>query len=337
MPRAVRVLSLLLALTGSARADFDTLLSAARTGDTALVLQLLASGESPDPPSSHHGYSPLQFAAEHGDVAVVTALLTAGADPEFRDHNGDRAMLWAAKEGQATTLRLLLAAGSPPDSPDDPYGRTPLMEAAASASPECVALLLAAGADPARFDQTATTALHFASARPEATRLLLAAGANPNAITEYTYWTPLHDAAAYGDPAVIRLLLAADVAREARNSDGNTALMLATLSQDPERVAALLEWGADPNLANDVGLTPLLAAARDGQVEAARLLLAAGADVAAIDRAGQGIDDHLLWHPVPHYLPEGSRAASIGLDPDPAELACLDAAHAEIRALVAKR
>lgn len=337
MPRAALVLSLLLTLTGTARAEFDELLTAARTGDTVTVLHLLAAGEAPNPPSFHDGYSPLQFAAEHDDVAAIQALLAAGADTEYRDHNGDRALLWAAKRGAVDATRLLLAAGSPSDSPDDPYGRTPLMEAASVSSAECVALLLTAGADPHRFDHTTTTALHHAAGSPEATRLLLAAGANPNAITEYILWTPLHYAAGYGNAEVIRLLLAADAAREARTSDGDTALMLAARSQQPDRVAALLEAGADTERADDYGLTPLLVAARDGVVETVRLLLAAGARVDAVDRSGQGLDDYLDWHPVPVELPEGGRAASIGHDPAPEELARLDAAHAEIRALIAAR
>ncbi len=328
---------LLLALAGPARADFEGLLAAARLNDRAMLLELLAAGDDPNPPPYHDGYAPLQFAAEHGDVAAVEALLSAGADTEYRDHNGDRALLWASRSGNSGVVRRLLEAGSPPDSADDPYGRTPLMEAASAGSAEAVRLLLAAGADPHRFDQSAETALHYAAGSPGATRLLLEAGANPNAITEYLFWTPLHDAAAYGDAEVVRLLLQADGAREARNSDGNTALMLATLAQRTDSVAAMLEAGADPNLGNDAGLTPLLVAVQHGQVEPVRLLLAAGARVDAVDRNGQGIEAYLAWHPSPTALPEGSRAASVGLDPDPAELARLDAAHAEIRALIAAR
>lgn len=337
MSRAALVAVLLLALTGPASASYDDLLAAARLGDTPLVLRLLAAGEDANPPSWHHGYSPLQFAAGNGDVEAVKALLAAGADTEYRDHNGDRALLWATRDGKAATLGLLLEAGSPPDSPDDPYGRTPLMQAANAGSEAGVRLLLAAGADPHRFDQTATTALHYAVGSPGATQLLLAAGANPNAITEYILWTPLHYAAAYGDAEVIRLLLAADAAHQARTSEGDTALQLATRSQRIDRVAALLAAGADPNRANDAGVTPLLVAAQHGLVDAVRLLLAADARTDAVDHAGQGIERYLDWHPERVELPEGSRAASTGTEPSPEELARLDAAHAEIRAMLAAR
>jgi ankyrin repeat protein len=112
---------------------------------------------------------------------------------------------------------------------------------------------------------------------------------------------------------------------------------MATLSRRTLNVRALLEGGANPNIADDFGLTPLLVAARDGQVETARLLLQHGADTRHVDRVGQGVEHYLNWHPAAVVLPEGSRAASIGTDPTPEELAALDAAHEAIRALIAAR
>jgi ankyrin repeat protein len=338
MPRAVLVLSLLLTLTGAARADFDALLTAARTGDTEATLDRLAAGDSPNPPEFHSGYSPLQFAARNGDVDSVRALLAAGADTEYRDHNGDRALLWAARSKSADTVRLLLEAGSPADSPDDPYGHTPLMLASFSRDADMVRVLLQHGADPHRFDQSSDTALHYAAwgGATEVAGVLLEAGANPGAISDILYRTPLHLAASYGDPELIRMLMV-DGPRNSRDLDGTTALLTATLSGHDENVAALLAGGARPDVASDAGMTALLVAVRDGHVEIARLLLEAGADIVAVDSAGQGVAYYLDWHPVPTVLPEGSRAASIGDDPSPEELARLDAAHAEIRAMIAAR
>ena len=338
MPRAVLVLSLLLTLTGAARAEFDTLLAAARTGDTATVLQLLADGEAANPPIFHHGYSPLQFAAERNDVAAVRALLAAGADTEYRDHNGDRALLWAARSLSPDAMRLLLEAGSPPDSEADPYGRTALMDAAFIGNVETVRLLLAHGADPHRFDQNAETALHYAAWGGNAyiARLFLAAGAHPGVVSDVLFRTPLHMAASYGTPELIDLLLK-DGPRDSRDLDGTTPLLMATLSRRTDNVAALLHEGARTDIADDHGVTPLMVAARAGEVEIARLLLAAGANPNAVDRSGQGLDDYVNWHPAPIVVPEGSRVGSLGRDPTPEELAELDAAHAAIRALIAAR
>lgn len=213
------------------------------------------------------------------------------------------------------------------------------MDAAFIGNLETVRLLLAHGADPHRFDQNSETALHYAAwgGNADVARLLLAAGAHPGVISDVLYRSPLHTAAAWGNAELIELLLAADAPRDARDSDGATALLLATLARRTENVEALLAGGAEPDIADDDGITPLMMAARDGEVEAARLLLAAGADPDLRDRSGQGLNDYLNWHPEPVIVPEGSAVGSLGADPTPEELARLDAAHAEIRALISAR
>ncbi len=132
-------------------------------------------------------------------------------------------------------------------------------------------------------------------------------------------------------------LLLVDGPLNSRDIDGSTPLLIATLSQQPENVRALLGRNTRPDIADDVGLTPLLVAARDGQVEIARLLLDRGADPARVNRSGEGIEFYLNWHPTSQVSPEGSRAASLGNRPTPEDLARLDAAHAEIRAMTAAR
>lgn len=66
----------------------------------------------------------------------------------------------------------------------------------------------------------------------------------------------------------------------------NTPLHVAALRGDRETVRALLEAGADPNVANDSGTTPLHAALQEAHAQVARMLVAAGASLDASDRAG---------------------------------------------------
>jgi ankyrin repeat protein len=250
------------AWSAPALAEFEQLLGAARTGDFAAVEALLAAGEDPDPPEYHHGYSPLQFAAGNGDAVMTRALLAAGAGTEYRDHNGDRALLWAAYSGTAETVRLLLDAGSPPDSPADPYGKTPTMTAAQYDHLDMVQALLAAGADPNRYDQSGDTAPHFA-ARTDDVQLvkeLLAAGANPNVIDEILLETPLDQAAVWSTPDVVQLLIAAGAALEGRDSDGHTALYNAAMVGQYANVKALLLAGARADAPDMGGQLPIEAA-----------------------------------------------------------------------------
>jgi len=65
----------------------------------------------------------------------------------------------------------------------------------------------------------------------------------------------------------------------AAKNDGVTPLMAASLNGDSEAVKLLLAAGADVNAANNSGATPLIMASQKGNAEAVKLLLAAGANV----------------------------------------------------------
>lgn len=60
--------------------------------------------------------------------------------------------------------------------------------------------------------------------------------------------------------------------------DGSTALLIATNRGSVPNVRFLLNMKANPNIADQRGLTPLLSAASDGRIEIVDLLLAKGAD-----------------------------------------------------------
>jgi hypothetical protein len=70
----------------------------------------------------------------------------------------------------------------------------------------------------------------------------------------------LRRAAQAGDLAALQRLLTQQPAIDARDPQGRTALMLATMNRQPEAVQALLAAGADPNAADAHGVTPLQAA-----------------------------------------------------------------------------
>lgn len=73
--------------------------------------------------------------------------------------------------------------------------------------------------------------------------------------------------------------------RAIRQNDGaGTALLLAVYGGRTEDVECLLAAGADVNLADKDGLTPLMASAMNGSIMIARLLLDAGADPSMRDK-----------------------------------------------------
>ena len=99
----------------------------------------------------------------------------------------------------------------------------------------------------------------------------------------------LSDAAAAGDLARLRSLLAEGVSVDSADEDGTTALMAAAFAGERRAVTLLLDHGADPNLQDDSGLTALMnAVIGDGEMdlegghdvfrEIIELLMDAGAD-----------------------------------------------------------
>jgi hypothetical protein len=88
----------------------------------------------------------------------------------------------------------------------------------------------------------------------------------------------LQQAAARGDaPRVRAILQMSTVSINARDVSGRTALLLAVLYRHEAVVRVLLERGADPNIGDDGGRTPLAAARDENQLEMVTALLQAGA------------------------------------------------------------
>ena len=160
------------------------------------------------------------------------------------------------------------------------------------------------------------TPLHLAAAglRYDAARALIAAGTPVNAVNRRGA-TALHYACdprplmPTWDPAaqrrVIDLLVSSGGAVGQPDRSGVTPLHRAVRARSPAAVAALLSAGADPHAATrKEGSTPLhlavaptgasgTAGAGDLQLEIVRLLLAAGATLADVDRNGSTVADRI--------------------------------------------
>jgi len=115
---------------------------------------------------------------------------------------------------------------------------------------------------------------------------LLAAGVPVETCDERGH-TALYQAAARGHVEATRALLEAGAdARAARDEDGGGVLQASVFCENPELVRLLLDQGLDVNEADSDGFTPLMAAAYQGDVATARLLVEAGADLHARGKFG---------------------------------------------------
>jgi ankyrin repeat protein len=75
-----------------------------------------------------------------------------------------------------------------------------------------------------------------------------------------------------------------------QRGEGQTALSIAAAGGYTKSVATLLELGADPNLSDGIGTTPLMNAVIAGSEETVKLLLQAGANVSAISESGESAE-----------------------------------------------
>ncbi|NXH98422.1 ASB10 protein, partial [Pachycephala philippinensis] len=129
-----------------------------------------------------------------------------------------------ASRGYTDCLRLLLLRGAAVDFA--PGGKTALHEACAAASTDCVRLLLSYGADPEAVSEDGYRPLHLCKSSDsiKCVRQLLQHGASANSRTEEENDTALHVASRHGLAEHVQLLLHHGAELEVKNNEGQTPL-----------------------------------------------------------------------------------------------------------------
>lgn len=193
--------------------------------------------------------------------------------------NGARvqAFLQAARENDTDSLRRALDGGFPVESRDD-KGRTALLLATHANAIDAARMLIAAGANVNAKDQLNDSPYLFAGAegRLEILKMTVAAGADLTSVNRYG-GTALIPAAHHGHVDVVRYLLTTEIPVDHVNDLGWTALMEAVILGNggpayQTIVRLLLEAGANREIADFEGITPLRHARRRGFTKIAELL-----------------------------------------------------------------
>ncbi len=305
-----------------------TLHDAARSGSLALVRALLAKGHGPNAADAL-GRTPLHLAAASGARDVVAALLSQGAKVGGKDKRGRTPAAFAIAAGQADALRALLAKGAKLPPADPERGFYPLHGAAEGGHCDVLSLLLDRGMEVDARGEADRTPLLCAAAAGQADALRLLLGRKADIYAQDSAWnTALHHAAFAGSRDCAAALVDAGAFQCAWNKDRRTPLNLAkgelrdylkalvgapvkgadgtrlheaAGKGDHDAVTELLDRGANPNVANLYGRTPLDAAAQCGHLDVVKLLVARGARVSPFRSPFQHNDglyggDHPLAH-----------------------------------------
>jgi len=188
----------------------------------------------------------------------------------------------AARTGDIPKLRLL-AEEPGATGARGPHGRTALHEAIANCQVEAAKALVDRGWDPRAVDAAGSIPADLIPLCPQNIRPLLYGALVPRTLEEYP-WS-LQYAAMHHQLSVISMLIGMRIDVNAQGSEGNRALDIACLQGDAPTTRLLLEHGADPNLRNKSGSTPLHDAALNGSKEVIESLLAHKAGINAIASA----------------------------------------------------
>jgi ankyrin repeat protein len=115
---------------------------------------------------------------------------------------------------------------------------------------------------------------------------------SPGERTTLKKWTALHQCVRLSNTEMMKILLDRGANVEIKDADGETPVFVASSSRDPELVRLLLQAGANPNVKAKDGWSALMMASRDGHHQVVKDLLEAGADVfGASDMFGRNVLD----------------------------------------------
>jgi len=246
--------------TGAGTEAYGTPLHAATWQDhTEIIAILLRHGAKIDS-VNNQGETPLHFAAGQGHKRATRLLLQHGVPVNAPAKGGHTALTDAAWEGHTAIARLLLEAGA------DVNAGKPLCAAAHKGCPDLVDLLLRYKPDLKVRSEDGKAPLHWAVEVRDSRRAsdylrivdrLLACGAGVEE-RSYAGYTVLHRAIYHRAPlAMVLKVIRAGADISARNDYGQTALHIACQARQPDVVHLLLSRGADPNVQDRNGCTPL--------------------------------------------------------------------------------
>ncbi|XP_020283075.1 E3 ubiquitin-protein ligase MIB1 [Pseudomyrmex gracilis] len=267
----------------------EELVKTAANGDAAKCEECLKRPEA-DVNGVFAGHTALQAASQNGHLEVIKILLRYKADVEIEDKDGDRAVHHAAFGDEPGVMALLAGAGADLNARNK-RRQTALHIAVNKGHAGVVRTLLELGCHPSLQDSEGDTPLHDAISKKRDDMLaLLLDHAADITLTNNNGFNALHHAALRGNPSAMRVLLS-KLPRpwivDEKKDDGYTALHLAALNNHVEVAEQLARAGkADLDLQNVNLQTALHLAVERQHTQIVRLLVREGANLNVADKDG---------------------------------------------------
>ncbi len=221
--------------------------------------------------ANDYGVTPLLLACGKGSSDMVQKLLNAGADPNAAQWMGVTPLMICSRSGNLDAVKLLLTHEADPRAKDNRRGQTALMWAAARQHLEVARLLLEYGAAintathmPAGLEQRMFLTYGVQRRDPTRPDTLGAEDIHPDPTSSMGGFTALMFAARQGDVAMGRLLVAAGADVNHFSPEYGSPLVVAAANGHESLSLFLLEQGANPNVEDVWGFTPLHYALREG-------------------------------------------------------------------------
>ena len=258
-----------------AQGQAQSLNTAIRDGDHRQVKTLLAQGANINAQDAD-GTAPLMHAVVNAGADCVKLLLDKGADPNLSNKAGATALMWAV--GDLKKVQLLLDKGAQVNVVSKDGNSLLRMALNLPDALPVVKALLAKGAEVNQADKNGITPLMIAgfTGKMEIIQLLLAKGADPKAKSKFgfTYLMAITNST---NLAAVKWALENGLEVKDKKED------LLTRPADNgalDIVQVLLTKGANPNVPDSLGYTPLLHAVltESSSLEMVKLLLEHGAD-----------------------------------------------------------
>jgi len=218
----------------------DAFLESAYTGDLNVIKLFLSAGMNPNT-INKDGDTALMNAINGDHSEIVKALIEADSDVNVENNTGWTALSLAANGGQSETVSLLLAVGAK-------VNKLVFIRAARNGYLDVLSKLLSASP---KLEQPIIDELFIIAAEKAHVKTL----------------TLLLDKVSDRPKVVSLALLKASLSFQPTESDGITVI------KKTQMFKYLLELGADVNIKDEEGMTPLIRVAQNGTIEFAKMLL----------------------------------------------------------------